>query len=215
MTNAPKDLAPLLLAVKVNREELAVELDSTFDSLSRRYGVRYHRLSPAREGLRLELSRFAPALLKRELAAPSHVLIVGLVGDWRQIVMQIIVTAQDHPEKRPLLTFAVNPDEAGAINRWHKAKPELDLVVEISILLREADATLPSVEVVEPWRNRHAPPQLAVVLREDADAIASMLALRRPGNSLGTETARELWCINRRMISSWPAWDIRRSTTGT
>jgi RyR domain/TrkA-N domain len=185
----PKDLAPLLLAVKVDREELAVELDSTFDSLSRRYGVRYHRLSPGREGLRLELSRFAPALLKRDLDAPSHVLIVGLIGDWRQIAMQIIVSMQDHPEKRPLLTFAVNPDEASAIDRWRNAKPELHLVAEISILLREADAALPSAEVVEPWSKRHAPPQLAVVLREDADAIASMLALRRPGTALGTETA--------------------------
>jgi hypothetical protein len=62
------------------------------------------------------------------------------------------------------------------------------LFLEIAILPRQADALLPSDAIVKPWRETHAPPQLAVVLRDDAEAIATSLALRRPGNALGTDT---------------------------
>src|SRR5262249_19128128 len=41
---------------------------------------------------------------------------------------------------------------------------------------------------IEPWRKTCSGPQVAIVLREDADAITAMLALRRPGNPLGTES---------------------------
>jgi len=151
--------------------------------------VRYHRLSPSRECVRLELSRFAPALMKTDKNGASHVLVIGLNGDWRQIVAQIIVACQDNPDKRPVLTFAVDQREAEALERWRKAKPELDLVAEIAVLPRDTDAALPSRDVCEAWRKSYPPPQLAVVLREDTDAVASTLALRRPGNALGTEAA--------------------------
>ena len=185
----PAEFSPLVLAVKVEREELAIELNATLDKLSRRYGVRYHRLSPSRECVRLELARFAPALLKGENHNVSHVLLVGLAGDWRQIVAQIIVACQDNPDNRPVLTFAVDEREAAALERWRKTKPGLDLVVEIVVLPRDTDAALPASEACEPWRKTYSQPQLAFALRDDADAIASTLALRRPGNGLGTETA--------------------------
>jgi RyR domain len=184
----PAGFSPLVLAVKIEREELATELDATLDKLSQRYGVRYHRLSPSRECVRLELARFAPALLKTKTHKVSHVLMVGLAGDWRQIVAQIVVACQDNPDNRPVLTFAVDQPEAEALERWRKARPELNLVAEIAVLPRDTDAALPSSEVCGPWRNSYPPPQLAVVLRDDANAIASALALRRPGNGLGTET---------------------------
>lgn len=183
------DLPPLLLAVKIDREELAVELDGTLDWLSRRYGVRYHRVSPSRENVRIELSRFAPALLKTDIDAPSHVLVVGLISDWRQTVSMIVVATQDNPDKRPVLTFALDRREADALERWRKSHPQLNMVVEIAVLTRDDDALLPSDDDVKAWRKNYPSPQLAVVLREDADAIASMLALRRPGNPFGTEAA--------------------------
>lgn len=182
------DLSPLILAVKIDREELAVELDATLDWLSRRYGVRYHRISPSRENVRLELSRFAPALLKTDLDAPSHVLVVGLISDWRQIVSMIVVATQDNPHKRPVLTFAVDQHEADALEWWRKSHPQLDMVAEIVVLTHDDGAIPPSDDDTKTWRKRYPSPQLAVVLREDADAIASMLALRRPGNPFGTET---------------------------
>ena len=182
------DMSPLILAVKIDREELAVELDATLDKLSRRYHVRYHRISPSRENVRLEFFRFAPALLKTDIDAPSHVLVVGLTGDWRQIVWLIVVATQDNPEKRPVLTFAVDQHEADAIETWRKAIPELEMVTEIAILMRSGDVILPSNEDIESWRKRCPPVNLVLVLRNDADAIASMLALRRPGNLLGTDS---------------------------
>jgi len=60
----PQAFPPLILAVRIDNEQLAVELDYALDNLSRRHGVRYRRLSPARECVRMELSRFAPALLR-------------------------------------------------------------------------------------------------------------------------------------------------------
>jgi hypothetical protein len=184
----PPDLAPLVLAVRIDRESFAVELDAALDGLSRRHGVRYFRLCPDREGVRLELTRFAPVWLKDDADTPSHVIVVGLSGNWQQIVAQIIVATQDHPDKRAVLTFIADDGEAEMVKHWHEARPELDQVVEITILPRQVDALLSSDAVVKPWRETHAPPQLAVVLRDDADAIATSLALRRPGNALGTDT---------------------------
>jgi RyR domain-containing protein len=188
----PEGLPPLILAIKIEREELAVELDAALDKLSRRHGVRYHRLSPTRECVRLELARFAPAFLKTDKDLASHVLVVGLDGDWRPTVWQIIIAAQDHPDARPVVTFAVDEPETEALERWRRAKPELDLILQIVVLPRDRDAAVPVSEVCEPWRKIYPPVQLAVVLRDDTDAIATTLALRRPGNALGTETAPTL-----------------------
>jgi hypothetical protein len=183
----PNTRPPLLVALKIDREDLAVELDMALDNVSRRHGVYYRRLSPSRENLRLELSRFAPALSRVDMDVPSHVLVVGLLGNWRQIVSEIILTVQDHPDKRPLLTFIVDKAEAEALERWRKSYPQLDLVVDISALRRDAAAILPFEQDIENWRKTHALPQLAVVLREDAEAVVSTLALRRPGTPFGTE----------------------------
>src|SRR5436305_10935701 len=101
---------------------------------------------------------------------PSQLLVVGLTGNWQQIVAQIIAATQDHPEKRAVLTFVVDEAEAEAVKRWHQAKPELHLVVEIAILLSQPDAAMPSDDIVTSWRRTYTPPQLALVLRDDADA---------------------------------------------
>src|SRR5690242_13557749 len=206
----PTELPALVLAVKIDREQLAVELDTTLDKLSRRRGVRYHRLSPTRECVRLELLRFAPALVKRDRTAASHVLIVGLNGDWRPTIAQIMVATQDNATKRPVLTFAVDRSEAEALERWRKGKPELDLVLEIAVLMRDTDAALPSSEVCAPWAKAYPPPQLAIILRQDADAIASMLALRRPGNCLATEAVPILVQQSKddRLLSSLAHMDV-------
>ena len=101
---------------------------------------------------------------------------------------QVIATTQDHPDKRAVLTFIVDDNEAEVVKRWHEARPELDHLVEIAILPRQPDAVLPPDTVVTPWREAYAPPHLAVILLDDADAIAASLALRRPGGMLGTDT---------------------------
>jgi hypothetical protein len=96
--------------------------------------------------------------LKDDVDTPSHVIVVGLSGNWQQIVAQIIVATQDHPDKRAVLTIVVDDGEAGLVKHWHEARPELDQVVEIAILPRQADALLPSDAIVKPWRETHAPP---------------------------------------------------------
>ncbi len=183
----PPELPMLVLAVMIDREDLAAELDLALDSLSRSHRVRYHRLCADREGIRLELARYAPVLLKASSDIVSHVLVVGLAGTWRQVIMQIIVAAQDHPDKRPVLTFVVDDSGAALVQHWREVKPELDLVAEVVVLTTEADELLPSEDDAAQWREKYPAPQLAVVLREDADAIATTLALRRPGNPLRTE----------------------------
>jgi RyR domain/TrkA-N domain len=185
----PADLPPLVLAVQIERENLAIELGAALDGLSRLHNVRYHRICPDREGVRLELKRFAPALLKEDISAPAHVLIVGLTGNWRQIIAQIIIASQDQPDKCAVLTFIVDDHEAEQVKHWHESKPELDLVVKIEVLPRSADLMWPADDLIASWRKQYAPPQLAVVLQDDADTIGISLALRRPGNALGTDRA--------------------------
>ena len=182
----PAALPPLVLAVLIERQALAVELDVALDGLSRRHGVRYHRLCPDLEGIRLELARYAPVLLKNDLDSRSHILVAGLIDNWQQIVAQLIVAGQDHPSKRPLLTFIADADEAAAVQHWYAARPELGLVMEQAILPRDKNELLPPEDVVSAWRQAQGAPQLVVVLRKDAEAVATMLALRRPANLFGT-----------------------------
>ena len=182
------ELPALTVAVKIDSEQLASELDAVLNDLSYRYNVRYHRLSPAREGLRLELDRFAPILVKGPQGPASHVLMIGLVGNWEQLAAQLVIAMQDHPTNSAVLTFAVDREGADKVRRWHKDRPDLDLVVEIFVLPIEADATLPSADAAFVWRQKYPPPQLALVLRDDVAAIATALALRRPGNPLDLDT---------------------------
>jgi hypothetical protein len=183
-----KELPALVLAVKIEAEQIASELDAVLNQLSCGYNVRYHRLSPARESLRIELDRFAPILVKGPAGPISHVLIIGLLGDWEQLAAEVVITVQDHPTNVPVLTFAVDQEGADKVRRWHEDKPELDLVVEITVLPIEAGATLPSSEAACSWRQKYPSPQLALVLRDDAAAIATTFALRRPGNPLALDT---------------------------
>jgi hypothetical protein len=175
-------LPPLALAVLLDDEELAAALDG----LSRTAGLRYHRLCPDREGLRLELARHAPVFRKPDRDARTHVLVLGLTGRWQQSLMQTIVAAQDHPTQRPLLTLVLPPEEAAALAAWQQARPELDLVAECNALPAGA-ALLPPAEAVADWHAAHPPPQLAVVLRADAPALGTALALRRPGCAIGLD----------------------------
>src|SRR6516165_4018887 len=122
------------------------------------------------------------------MCAGSHALMIGLVGNWEQLAAQLVIAMQDHPTNSPVLSFAVNQEGADKVRRWHENKPELDLVVQIVVLPIEADATLPTVAAASAWRQKYPPPQLAVVLRDDAAAVATALALRRPGNPLGLDT---------------------------
>src|SRR5262245_36357463 len=53
--------------------------------------------------------------------------------------MQIVMAMQDHPDRSPMLSFTVSNQEAERIKRWRKAKPDLDLIVEIAVLVCEGD----------------------------------------------------------------------------
>jgi RyR domain/TrkA-N domain len=172
---------PLVLAVLIEREDLATELDAALDEIARLNRVRYHRLCPDKEGVRLELATHAPVFTKQDRDAASHVMILGLSGQWEEIVGQILLSAQDHPTKRPILTFIVKPGEASSLDKWRADKPDLDLVAEIE-KIETGSHLLPDAEQAREWRLRREPPQLAVILTEDADALAIALALRRPGS---------------------------------
>ena len=132
--------------------------------------------------MRLELRRFAPVFLKPDRAVRSHILVAGLQGRWEQALAQLILAGQDQPDALPLLTLWLTEAEAAAFTAWHAARPELALVVEFVVL--DQVAAVPAA-----WRDAHPPPQLAVVLQADAEAVAMALALRRPGNGFGTEAA--------------------------
>lgn len=179
---------PLTLAMMIDREDLAGELDLALDRLARRHGVRYRRISPDREGLRLELARYAPVFRKTDLGQPSHAVVIGLAGAWQQALMQIIVAMQDHPDTPPLLSLVVTQDEAEEVRVWREARPDLPLVVAIETLIREGDV-LPPPDVIAAWTGRTPAPQLGVVLETDAQALVCMLRLRRAGQGLGLDSA--------------------------
>ncbi|HEX5845428.1 MAG: RyR domain-containing protein [Rhodoplanes sp.] len=180
----PDNLPPLVLGIMIEREDLARELDAALDGLARKHNIRYHRLCPDREGLRIELRRVAPVFLKADPSAPSRLLVVGLDGNWQQIIMQLVVSSQDHPATLPLISLVLDEAEATAFAIWRSTKPDLDLVARFEVLPRGAGLLLTG-ETPSDGRVMYDAPQLVVVLRADADAVATALALRRPGNPFG------------------------------
>lgn len=181
------NMPPLVLGVLVDREDLASELDAALDSIARSQRVRYHRLCLDRESLRIDLARFAPVFAKQDRSGASHVLIIGLSGRWEQIVSQLLISTQDCPVQKSILSFVLNADDAAKLAAWRSRRPDLDLVARFETLSANTQ-NMPSDEEAPAWRERCGVPHLAVVLRDDVDAIATALALRRPGNALGTDT---------------------------
>lgn len=184
MTSRSDDLPPLVLAVRIDREDLAIELDAALDGLARHHRIRYHRICPDRDGLRIELAQYAPVFAKPDRTKPSHVLIVGLKGRWEQALAQTVVALQDHPTQRPIVTLVLASDERAAFDYWRAAHPDLDLVVQFGFLNDLARAT-PGDKDVANSVDAHGAPNLTIVLLDGTDAIAAALALRRPTNPLG------------------------------
>jgi RyR domain len=178
------DLPPLLLGVMIDREDLARELGAALDGLLRKNNIRYYRLCPDREELRLEMRRFAPVFLKADPGEQARVLVVGLHGNWQQTIMQLIISSQDHPEALPLIVLVLDEQEAAAFATWRATKPDLDLVGRFEIIPR-GEGLLPTAELLTDHGLLKKTPQLIVVLRADEDAVATALALRRPGNPFG------------------------------
>jgi hypothetical protein len=177
------DRPPLALAVQIDREDLASELDAALDGIARRHGVRYHRLCPDRDGLRIELARYAPVFTKPDRNTRSQALVLGLGGRWEQSLCQLIIALQDHPNVQPVVTMVLADDEKCAFARWRTSHPDLDLIVSFHILDRGA-CLLPTDEAAAEWFAANGALHLAVVLLDGADAIAAALALRRPANPL-------------------------------
>ncbi|MBY0360683.1 MAG: NAD-binding protein [Phreatobacter sp.] len=181
------DQAPLALGVLIEREDLATELDAALDQLARKARVRYHRLCPDRDGLRLDLSRMAPAFHKADAERASHVLVIGLTGQWPQTLMQTVTATQDFAGSPPALTLVLDDGECEAFNSFAEARPQMALVADILVVDRGAGLLPDHREAAKVMARGE--PDLVLVLRPDADAVATALALRRPGCSLPVSSA--------------------------
>lgn len=179
-------LPPLILAVMIEREDLAIELDLALDGVARRHQLRYHRLCPDREGISLELARFAPVFTKPAPSEPSHVLIVGLAGRYEQVLAELLLCTQDHPDQSPLFSFALTEKEARGLEAWRVDRPDVALVVRFEIMIRE-EGRVPADPVLSDWHQRNGKPHLVVVMGSDADAMAAAFVLRRPHSAAGTD----------------------------
>ncbi len=184
----PHDHPPVALAVRIDREDLANEFDAALDGLNGRRRMRYHRLCPDRDGLRIELARFAPVFTKADRDVASHALVVGLQGRWEQALAQIVIALQDHPAKRPVVTLSLRDDEKAAFERWRAAHPDFGLVVDFHVLGAGPHA-LPDDEAAAATVATHGAPHLAVIMLDGADAISAALALRRPSMAFGAATS--------------------------
>ena len=182
----PASSPPLVLSVLVGDEETGRQLDMIFDDAAGRQSVRYYRMSPDREDLRYHLSKIAPVFSKPDAAGVSHAIVAGLAGTWQQSVMQLVVSCQDHPDLRPVLTFIVNAHEAVALARWRADVPGLALICDFAVLERAADGRVPLM-VIEAWRQSTPMPHLAIVLRDGAAAMRAAIELRQPGTLMRTE----------------------------
>lgn len=184
----PRDAAldPLLLAVEFGREDLAAALVRTVDGLAREHRVRFHRLSPDREALSIELERGAAFLWAHWRVEPAHALVLGLTGDWERVLSRLVVALQVSPDRAPLITMCLDPIETERFEDWRRARPNLVLVARVVVLPRAAHAPPSGDDMRAAWGADVPMPQLLVVMQDDADALVSVLALRRRDSDLGT-----------------------------
>jgi RyR domain len=172
--------------LQIARDDLARELDPTLDALTRTKGARYDRLCLDRDTIRDDLRHFAPVYLKSDPSSRSHVLVFGLTGNWQQVLMQLIVSAQDHPDITAAITVVASAEERAKLTAWMQTLPDLNLVAQIE-QIESDNGLLASPMALQDWPFRDIAPQLVVVLRPDPDSIGTVLALRRPGNAFGIE----------------------------
>jgi len=171
------DLAErLVLAVEFEREDLAAELVAVVDDTAKGTGIRFYRLAPDREGLSLELRVHAPAFAPGRGAVSAHALVVGLVGSWEQALSRLLVALQDRPDDVPIVSLILDPAERDRFEAWRRARSDLALVARFEVLPRGAG--LLHDPQAAPWRADIPAPQIVVVMREDAEGLATALALR-------------------------------------
>lgn len=175
---------PMVLAAEFRREDLAAALVHAVDGLARDQAVRFYRLSTDREALALELERAAPRLQPAAgRDAPVHAVVVGLGGDWEQVVRRLVVGLQMTPDAAPILTVCLDGADIERFERWRAARPELALVADIR-LLHGARPDAASAAGWAAWRDQTPAPELVLVLQDDADGLATALALRAPDSPL-------------------------------
>ncbi len=177
--------APLLHLIAVIRSNrLTRELDFGLDHLSRLKRIRPHRVSVDREGIRLALKRVLPDCAPKTLEDESRAMIVGLAGDWRQILLQLIVNLQDHPTREPTISLYLNGAEREAFEAWQMANPDLALVARFE--LHDMDEEIDSDRsILAPLHEVTAKPRIVLILKEEVAAIIVALRLRRESAALG------------------------------
>jgi hypothetical protein len=180
MTRRRSKTAPPVIAVEFDRESLAAELAATVDVSARDHAVRFHRLSPDRESLAIELAHHLPVLVAAAAEEPIHALVVGLWGGWEQVLSRLIVALQVRPDASPLVSLILDETEAADFETWRRARPDLPLVVEIEVVAR-GDGSPTDLARRIPSGPGAAVPSFVLVLRDDADALATALALHRAG----------------------------------
>ncbi len=169
----------LVLGALIDDDHLARELDAVVNRNARQNSVRFHRLCPDRDGIRLKLHRFAPVFHKSVLSRRSHVLMVGLEGRWQSVLFQLIHAAQDVPDATPLFTLVLNEAERASFAEWRASLAELDLIAEFAVLDSMPSVTPPGWVV----------PDLVVVMLPDAEGAATAMALLSPAHTLGTQAS--------------------------
>lgn len=173
-----------IVAVEFERDDLADELVATVDASARHHAVRFHRLSPDREGLSIEVTKGVAAAAGTG-GGPVHALVVGLAGGWRQVLSRLLVALQARPDDAPVVTLLLADAEAALFAEWRAARPDLPLIADVRVLPR-AGGLLGAPETRSDWRAATPPPAIVVVMREDAAGLATALALRHDRDDLRT-----------------------------
>ncbi|OYW60758.1 MAG: hypothetical protein B7Z40_19585, partial [Bosea sp. 12-68-7] len=110
---------------------------------------------------------------------------IGLAGRYEQVMAEVLLSTQDHPDERPLISLALTEKEARGFAAWRADRPDLDLVARFETMARE-DGRLPAEPVLSEWHQRNGKPHLVVVMGSDSDAMAAAFVLRRPHHPAGT-----------------------------
>jgi len=175
--------ARLVLAVEFEREDLARELIRVVDDTGKAAPIRFVRLSPDREGLELELQSHAPTFSARRRDDVAHVLFVGLVGSWEQSLSRLIVALQDRPDETPLVTMVLDPSEEERFKNWRSERPDLGVVVRFDVVAKGFELLPVPMFSGEKMGGRF-PPQLMIVMREDAEGLATAFAARHADSGI-------------------------------
>jgi hypothetical protein len=166
-----------VLAVTLESETLAEQVDVALDNAARRSGLRYRRLSVPDEAARMIFLDPPLSARTKSLAEPAHIIIVGLGPGARAVLRHALTLGQDAASAGPTITvLASDKDLAGEPLIQAGAIP--GYVAHLRLKPCDLASGVPEA-ILDTLLDEAPPPVMACVCLPDDAAVSVGIAVSR------------------------------------